>query len=1113
VRERSTTFSAIRRRSFSWRGRSRPWIIAPAEGDARSLAEICRRLDGSPLAIELVSSRFSGRTADTVLSELDDRFRVLRGDRPDVPLRQRTLLITLEWSYALLTREEAAVLRAVSIFAGAFDVQAAARVVEHHGLSPSDAHDAIGGLRSKSMLSIDQASGDLRYRLLDSTRAYAGGLLDGSVEREFVSASHAGLQLETLTRTAEIPSSLSSRNRRVAHGAQVDDLRKALDWALHRSGDTLLGIRLAAAGLPLWQELSLGEEGRRTCERALAEFERIGCTDKSLKLGLVVGLASLSAYLTTDVARIIGLFETARQLARETGNAPAECSALSAVATFSLLPGQDETVSGTLDELRDVALRSQDRAALWEQEKLRAWLEVYLCRFEPANRRLIELRRGMAIQEDGAAPRFHVDQKSSIDIQYGALQWLMGRPGHAVEVIEATADYAFEHGHGLSLVHALTRGIIFTLLECHHYDRARHYTGKLRDVIIRHGLATWLPLLDCYSASIDALSGSRDDAGELREVLKSLRGGTAQLANNTYCSTLARAMLAIGRPEDAAVAVGYVREMGGAALEHARAAAYRSRHRSGAGARKRLGREAAAFAEARRRDRLSCLAPSHRHRPRTGARRRRLAGFGAEHPLADLPPFHGRFRHGRRAPRANLAGATRELTRDGARGPQARPRRSGPGRAAAGDVEFAGRPGGGRHSLAGAPGFEPGNGGTKNRCLTAWRRPMTVSRCGALYGSARPCAISLRRLVPHLRRTGARGRGPPLCRRSGAACRRKVAASALLRWKCARRASNTRLVHCNGGMPMAKWVYGFGGGKAEGGAGDRNLLGGKGANLAEMSGLGLPVPPGFTITTELCTWYYANGRTYPADLDDQVDAALDEVGRLTGKRFGDPARLLLVSVRSGGRASMPGMMDTVLNLGLNDETVEALARDAGDRRFAYDSYRRFIQMYCDVVLGLDHEVFEEILEDQKARLGVDLDTEIGADDWVRIVELYKARVFEELERPFPQDPREQLWGAIGAVFQSWMNPARHHLPPPARHPPRAGAPPSTSRPWCSATWATRPPPASPSPATRRPARTGSTASSSSTRKGKTWWPASARRRTSPRPPASPPAPTSPRSKS
>ena len=221
---------------------------------------------------------------------------------------------------------------------------------------------------------------------------------------------------------------------------------------------------------------------------------------------------------------------------------------------------------------------------------------------------------------------------------------------------------------------------------------------------------------------------------------------------------------------------------------------------------------------------------------------------------------------------------------------------------------------------------------------------------------------------------------------------------------------------------MAKWVYGFGGGEADGGAGDRNLLGGKGANLAEMSGLGLPVPPGFTITTEVCTHYYANGHAYPEELDDQVDAALDRIGELTAKRFGDPARLLLVSVRSGARASMPGMMDTVLNLGLNDETVEALARDAGDRRFAYDSYRRFIQMYSNVVLGLEHEMFEEILEEEKARRGAEYDTELAAEDWARVTELYKAKVFEELEKPFPQDPREQLWGAIGAVFSSWMNP-------------------------------------------------------------------------------------------
>ncbi|MER8680425.1 pyruvate, phosphate dikinase [Mesorhizobium sp. M1405] len=220
---------------------------------------------------------------------------------------------------------------------------------------------------------------------------------------------------------------------------------------------------------------------------------------------------------------------------------------------------------------------------------------------------------------------------------------------------------------------------------------------------------------------------------------------------------------------------------------------------------------------------------------------------------------------------------------------------------------------------------------------------------------------------------------------------------------------------------MTKWVYTFGDGAAEGRAGDRNLLGGKGANLAEMCSLGLPVPPGFTITTEVCNAYYANGHTYPASLEADVAVALDHIGRLTGRRFGDPSKLLLVSVRSGARASMPGMMDTVLNLGLNDETVEALAADSGDPRFAYDSYRRFIQMYSDVVMSLDHEVFEEILEDQKGGLGRDLDTELTAIEWQGVIALYKAKVEEELGKPFPQDPHEQLWGAIGAVFSSWMN--------------------------------------------------------------------------------------------
>ncbi|PHP67176.1 pyruvate, phosphate dikinase [Zhengella mangrovi] len=220
---------------------------------------------------------------------------------------------------------------------------------------------------------------------------------------------------------------------------------------------------------------------------------------------------------------------------------------------------------------------------------------------------------------------------------------------------------------------------------------------------------------------------------------------------------------------------------------------------------------------------------------------------------------------------------------------------------------------------------------------------------------------------------------------------------------------------------MTKWVYTFGDGAAEGRADDKALLGGKGANLAEMCALGLPVPPGFTITTDACNHFYANGRQYPVELDEQVRRALDHVGTLTGRTFGDKSNALLLSVRSGARASMPGMMDTVLNLGLNDETVETLAAESGDERFAWDSYRRFITMYSDVVMGLDHEVFEEILDMEKGRLGAELDTEISADQWKHIVELYKARVMEELEQPFPQDPGEQLWGAIGAVFSSWMN--------------------------------------------------------------------------------------------
>ncbi|ANL26903.1 pyruvate phosphate dikinase [Rhizobium phaseoli] len=220
---------------------------------------------------------------------------------------------------------------------------------------------------------------------------------------------------------------------------------------------------------------------------------------------------------------------------------------------------------------------------------------------------------------------------------------------------------------------------------------------------------------------------------------------------------------------------------------------------------------------------------------------------------------------------------------------------------------------------------------------------------------------------------------------------------------------------------MTKWVYRFGDGQAEGGARDHEILGGKGANLAEMCSLGLPVPPGLTIVSGACDTYYKNGGHIEDGLKAEIRAGIAAIEAITGRHFGSGSQPLLLSVRSGARVSMPGMMDTVLNLGLNDETVQALGHDAGDARFAWDSYRRFIQMYADVVMGLGNDAFEEILEDEKAKLGHEFDTEISATEWQHIVFLYKRLIEEELEQHFPQDPEVQLWGAVGAVFSSWKS--------------------------------------------------------------------------------------------
>lgn len=218
---------------------------------------------------------------------------------------------------------------------------------------------------------------------------------------------------------------------------------------------------------------------------------------------------------------------------------------------------------------------------------------------------------------------------------------------------------------------------------------------------------------------------------------------------------------------------------------------------------------------------------------------------------------------------------------------------------------------------------------------------------------------------------------------------------------------------------MTKWVYTFGDGAAEGKADMRNLLGGKGANLAEMCLVGVPVPPGFTITTEVCTYYYENNHTYPADLKDQVLKALADIENKMGKKFGDEENPLLFSVRSGARVSMPGMMDTVLNLGLNDKTVKGLAAVSGNPKFAYDSYRRFIQMYADVVMDVHSENFEHVLDRVREENGYKFDNQMTLEQLKEVVEEFKA-ICEKAGKPLPQDPMEQLWGGIGAVFRSWM---------------------------------------------------------------------------------------------
>ncbi len=531
--------------------------------DAGTIAEICRRLDGLPLAIELIAPRLLVEAAADVLRELDNRFAGLTGRELGTPPRQRTLLATLEWSYAMLTETEAAVLRTASVFAQPFEPNAILRVIRHHHFDPAIVFDALAGLRSKSMLSIEHASDEIRYRLLDSTRAFAANLLEISGELEQVSAAYARYVLEVFEKSITEQARLPAQQWYATYATRAEELRKAITWALYQNGDTLLGLRLVATGLPLWHELSMIEDARRNCEEALAAYDRISCSERALKLKLLLGLAAVSRFISTDTDKAIATFEKAIKLSRDVGDKEAECQGLVALASYRLLPGYRTTAQETLEQLKNAALQSGNRPALWEHETLLAEMDVIQSDYPAVIARLERLREQIQNASDGTASRFDADIRIRTENTLGAAQWLGSqRPGTGLHRVQTAAQWALDAHHGWTLIYCFTRGILFILSECLDYARGRHCLAKLREAIDRYDVPTWTPVADCYAEAFDALSGSRRDPDAIMRAFDRLRTGLPQHGRHVYYALLTRALHAIGCATEAARILNYVFEMG-----------------------------------------------------------------------------------------------------------------------------------------------------------------------------------------------------------------------------------------------------------------------------------------------------------------------------------------------------------------------------------------------------------------------------------------------------------------------------------------------------------------------------------------------------------------------
>lgn len=540
------------RRAYEERGRP------PHDADAQALVQMCREVDGSPLAIELVAARVAARGAITALAELKDNLLVLRRRHGAEPRRQRTLLDTLKWSYSLLTTQEASALQACSVFAGVFRPEAVLELAASVALSPIEIIDALSGLRSKSMVAVEHQEGGLAYRLLDSTRAFAAALLDRRDEAASAYSAHARWVLKMLGQAAADQPAMSPRLWRAAYANLIYDMRKALDWTLHRSADRLLGVQLVAAGLPLCHDLSLSSEIRANCELALSELRRLGAREPWLELRLVVGLASVSTYLATDPDQASALFQKAIQLARATEDPQAECRALGAFATYELMRGRVSNVAGALMAMRPAASRANQPAALWEEEQLRAQYEIRTCDFDAAHARVQRLFREIQGEAQRAVPSFQIHQRMNVQVQLAALGWLTGRSRDAIRVAEMAAVDAQQVQHGLTLVHCLAQGVVWTLIQAGEYEAVLPHIETLRSAIYRHGIAAWIPVADTYSAVIAAYLGQKPDPARLRSAFYGVREGVVQIRHDARFTLIADAMIANGQAGDAAEVIQHV---------------------------------------------------------------------------------------------------------------------------------------------------------------------------------------------------------------------------------------------------------------------------------------------------------------------------------------------------------------------------------------------------------------------------------------------------------------------------------------------------------------------------------------------------------------------------